>query len=63
MPPEVVVSNAPRPLASYSEAFAVGNLLFAAGQLASEFRTGMPAEARINPAFPYYGSDIKLLAR
>jgi reactive intermediate/imine deaminase len=55
-----VKSDNPAPLASYSEAFAVGDIIFAAGQLATDFRTGIPPEAKTNPAFPYYGSDIKL---
>ena len=55
-----VASNNPKPLASYTEAFRAGDLIFAAGQLATDFKTGVPAEARTNPAFPYYGSDIKL---
>ena len=33
--------------------------MFAAGQLASDFKTGVPPEARVDSAFPYYGSDIK----
>ena len=57
---DVVASAAPRPLAHYSEAFRIGDLVFAAGQLASDFTTGVPAEARTDPNFPYYGSDIKL---
>ena len=57
---EAVTSKAPRPLANYSEALRVGDLVFAAGQLASDFRTGVPAEARRRPGFPYYGSDIEL---
>jgi reactive intermediate/imine deaminase len=57
---DVVTSKAPRPLANYAEAFRVGDLVFAAGQLASDFKTGVPAEARTDPEFPYYGSDIKL---
>jgi len=57
---DVVASKAPRPLANYSEAFRVGDLVFAAGQLASDFKTGVPPEARKHPSFPYYGSDIKL---
>lgn len=60
---EVIVSPGPRPLANYTEAIRVGNLVFAAGQIANDFVTGVPAEARINPAFPYYGSDIKLQTR
>ncbi|WP_158809304.1 RidA family protein [Beijerinckia sp. L45] len=56
----VSVSDAPRPLAHYSEAHSVGDLIFAAGQFASDFTTGVPSEARRDPAFPFYGSDIKL---
>ncbi len=59
----VSVSDAPRPLAHYSEVHAVGDLVFAAGQFASDFKTGVPAEARRDPNFPFYGSDIKLQTR
>lgn len=58
-----VKSGAPQPLANYTEAFTVGNLIFAAGQLASDFKTGVPAEAKKDSAFPYYGSDIKKQTR
>jgi len=57
---ETVSSDNPKPLANYSEATRAGGLVFAAGQLASDFKTGVPAEARKHPAFPFYGSDIKL---
>jgi reactive intermediate/imine deaminase len=57
---QIVVSDIPRPLANYSEAFVIGDFVFAAGQLASDFKTGVPAQARRQAAFPYYGSDIKL---
>jgi len=56
----VVASGNPTPLANYSEAVCVGDLVFAAGQLASDFATGVPAEAKKRPGFPYYGSDIEL---
>ena len=56
----VVKSGVPRPLANYSEAFIAGNLVLAAGQLASDFRTGVPAQARKQENFPFYGSDIEL---
>ena len=59
-PSTVSTSEAPRPLAHYSEAHSVGDPVFAAGQFASDFRTGVPAEARRDPNFPFYGSDIKL---
>ena len=58
-----VVSDAPQPLANYTEAYRVGDLVFAAGQLPSDFKTGIPPEARVDPAFPFYGSDIKKRAR
>jgi reactive intermediate/imine deaminase len=57
---EVITSSNPKPLANYSEAIRVGNLVYAAGQLASDFRTGVPPEARKKPGFPFYGSDIEL---
>jgi reactive intermediate/imine deaminase len=57
---EVVTSSAPKPLANYSEGFVVGDTVFAAGQIASDYQTGVPPEARKHPGFPYYGSDIKL---
>jgi enamine deaminase RidA (YjgF/YER057c/UK114 family) len=60
---EVIKSGAPRPLANYNECFKVGPWVFAAGQIASDYRTGVAPEARRNPAFPYYGSDIKLQTR
>ncbi len=54
-----VKSDIPQPLANYTEAFRVGDLVFAAGQLPTDFKTGIPPEARTDPNFPYYGSDIK----
>jgi reactive intermediate/imine deaminase len=57
---EVIKSGAPRPLANYSEAFTIGDFVFAAGQIASDYQTGVPTEARKHPNFPFYGSDIKL---
>jgi reactive intermediate/imine deaminase len=59
----VVKSDAPQPLANYSEAFVVNDLIFAAGQLASDFKSGVPAEAKKRPNFPFYGSDIKQQTR
>jgi reactive intermediate/imine deaminase len=56
----VNTDNAPRPKANYSQAAIAGDLVFLAGQLASDFRTGVPPEAAVDPAFPFYGSDIEL---
>jgi enamine deaminase RidA (YjgF/YER057c/UK114 family) len=60
---EVFSSSAPRAPVNYSEAIAAGDLVFAAGLMASDYNTGVPAEARVDPAFPYYGSDIKRQTR
>lgn len=57
---EVIKSGAPRPMANYSEAFALGDMVFAAGQIASDYKSGVPTQARKHANFPYYGSDIKL---
>jgi reactive intermediate/imine deaminase len=57
---EVIKSGIPRPIANYSEAFSLGDFVFAAGQIASDYKTGVPSEARKHPNFPFYGSDIKL---
>lgn len=51
--------DAPSPLANYTQAVKVGDLVFLAGQLASDFRTGVPAEAKVDPNFRFYGSDIE----
>ena len=34
--------------------------MFAAGQLASDFKTGVPPRRARSRGFPYYGSDIEL---
>ena len=58
--PQVVKTDAsPRPLANYSQAVVAGDFVFLAGQLASDYRTGVPAEARVDPNFPFYGSEIE----
>jgi reactive intermediate/imine deaminase len=48
-----------KPLANYSPVMKIGDLLFLAGQLASDFKSGIATEARVNSNFPYYGSSIK----
>ena len=60
---ETITSSNPKPLANYTEAFRAGGLVFAAGQIASDFATGVAAEASVDPAFPYYGSSIKKQTR
>jgi enamine deaminase RidA (YjgF/YER057c/UK114 family) len=62
-PGRVFTSSAPRAPVNYSEVMAVGELVFAAGLMASDYKSGVPTEARVDPAFPYYGSDIKKQTR
>src|SRR5262249_27640090 len=45
--------------AHYNEAFTLGRTVFAAGQIASDYVTGVPPEARKHENFPFYGSDIE----
>jgi len=53
----------PTPMAHYCQGVVVGDTLYAAGQIASDYRTGVPAEARRDPAFPFYASDIERQTR
>jgi enamine deaminase RidA (YjgF/YER057c/UK114 family) len=41
---ETVTSDNPKPLANYSEAMRAGSLVFAAGQIASDYKTGVAPE-------------------
>src|SRR5262249_15983249 len=59
----VAVPDIPRPRAHYTPATRVGELVFAAGQIASDYKTGVPREARVDPAFPFYGSEVKRQTR
>ena len=59
----VAVPDIPQPLAHYVPAVRAGDFVFAAGQIASDYRTGVPPEARADPAFPYHGQTIKRQAR
>jgi enamine deaminase RidA (YjgF/YER057c/UK114 family) len=60
---QVIKSNAPRPLAHYNEGFKIGDFVYAAGQIASDYKIGVPADAMRSPNFPFYNSDIKLQTR
>lgn len=48
---------APLPLAHEPQAVQAGPLLFFSQQMATDYRSGVPPEAKLNPAFPYYGSE------
>jgi enamine deaminase RidA (YjgF/YER057c/UK114 family) len=50
-------------MAHYSHGVLAGDTLYAAGQLASHRLAGVADEARQDPAFPYYGSDIQKQTR
>ena len=52
-------SGTPAPMAHYCQGVRVGETVYAAGQIASDYRTGVPPEARQDAAFPYYGSTIQ----
>ena len=55
----IATPGAPAPMAHYCQGVLAGDTLYAAGQIASDYKTGVAPEARQDPAFPYYGSDIK----
>ena len=55
--------SSPTPMAHYCQGILAGETLYAAGQIASDYKTGVPPEARQDPAFPYYGSDIQKQTR
>jgi reactive intermediate/imine deaminase len=59
--PEVIRSaRLPEPLANYSPAVRHGDWIFLAGQLPTDFGPDeLPAEFRVDPAFPFYGSAIE----
>ena len=59
----VTGEGTPAPMAHYCQGVMAGDTLYAAGQIASDYKTGVPPEARQDPAFPYYGSDIQKQAR
>src|SRR5258706_45472 len=59
----ISVKSTPTPMAHYCQGILAGETLYAAGQIASDYKTGVPPEARQDPAFPYYGSDIQKQAR
>ena len=56
-------ASTPAPMAHYSQGILAGDTLYAAGQIASDYQTGVPSQARQDPAFPYYGSNIQKQAR
>ncbi len=49
----------PKPVMGYSPVVKVGPYAFVSGQVASDFKTGVPPEARTNAQFPHHGSNIE----
>ena len=49
----------PLPRVEYSPAIRAGPFVFISGQVASDFKTGIPPEAAINPIFPNHGLNIE----
>jgi enamine deaminase RidA (YjgF/YER057c/UK114 family) len=60
---KIDVPDIPKPLSHYTPAVQAGGPVFAAGQLASDFKHGVAPEARVDPVFPFYGSEIKMQTR
>jgi enamine deaminase RidA (YjgF/YER057c/UK114 family) len=56
-------TGTPPPMAHYGQGVLVGETVCAAGQIASDYETGVAPAARQDPAFPYYGSHIQKQAR
>jgi reactive intermediate/imine deaminase len=54
----VTTDRIPAPLGGYTPAIRAGDLVFVSGQMASDFRTGVPPEAEVNPVF-WEGSRIE----
>ena len=55
--------QAPAPMAHYCQGVVVGDWVYAAGQIASDYRTGVAPEAKVDSAFPFYGSEIQRQTR
>lgn len=51
--------DVPKPLMPYSPAVKAANWVFVAGQLASDFATGVPSDIRADPESPFYSDDLR----
>src|SRR5579884_610827 len=56
-------ADVPRPLAPYSPVIKAGGWVFVAGQLASDFKTGLAPEARVDPENPFVSDPMQLQSR
>ncbi|MPZ22246.1 MAG: RidA family protein [Dehalococcoidia bacterium] len=53
----------PKPVMPYSPIVKAGGWVFLAGQLATDFATGIAPEARVNPESPYQGDALERQSR
>ena len=60
---EVWPGNIPNPLMKYAPAVKAGNWVFVAGQLASDFKTGVAPEAIVPPGLPNNQDGLELQSR
>lgn len=54
--------DVPKPLGGYSPALRVGDWLFLAGKIPTDYKVGIPPEARARP-WQWYTNEVKLQAR
>jgi enamine deaminase RidA (YjgF/YER057c/UK114 family) len=55
--PSAFTSDAPQAPVNYSEVIAAGDFVFAAGLMASDYKTGVPKEASVDPANSLHGNQ------
>lgn len=60
---ETIEVNLPQFSKKYSVADRAGGFLFTGGLVATDYKTGIPPEAAVNPDFTFFGSEIKLQTR
>ena len=56
----IATDDAPNPLGPEPQAVKAGPYLFLSSLMATDYRSGVPAEARPDPNFPYHTSGIRL---
>src|SRR2546428_2367919 len=52
-------SDVPRPMLPYSPAIKAGGWVFVSGQVATDGKTGVPAEAQVDPESPYLDNQLE----
>ena len=55
----ITTSKAPSSLSPESQAVKAGPYLFISGQMATDYKTGIPTEAKPHPSFPYHSSPVR----